>query len=240
MPNKKFYVAYGIIRYVNGIIENKTNETYKIIQVTKDGGYCLVGVETSAETITNIRSKSKNLRVNLLETVTDKTTGGKWYKVEIYAKKAGIYKASYTYTNALGKKQNKVLKVKATDENPYKTVKIGKNELEQGKPNYIKAKKGKLKVRMNAGYKLKKIELYRNKTTVESVSITNTDWEVVTVKNNSTIEIPSQPYIAYRIGRNSYHKINRMNADSILYITYVDKYSKEEKTIYFYMYKQIG
>ncbi len=31
-----------------------------------------------------------------------------------------------------------------------------------------------------------------------------------------------------------------MNADSILYITYVDKYSKEEKTIYFYMYKQIG
>lgn len=206
----------------------------------EDGGYCLVGVETSAETITNIRSKSKNLRVNLLETVTDKTTGGKWYRIELFSKKPGISKFTYTYTGPSGASQNKTVKVKVTDESPIKFVKIKNKALSSEKPNLIKYSKGKLKVKMNKGYKLKKIEIDRMHIVRESEKAYMTETETITVNNNSVIEIPSQPYEYYRKAKNGCVRESTISADSYLRIIYVDKFSKEVKEIEFEINKPLA
>ena len=119
-------------------------------------------------------------------------------------------------------------------------MKIGGKELTYKKPNLIKAKKGKLKVKMNPGYKLKKIEIDRNSVVQRSENYRETEVETITVKNNSVIDIPGQSYVLYRKAKNGYIDKTNIAANSILRIIYVDKYSKEENEIGFYIYKPLA
>lgn len=238
-----FFSVITVIRitaYAEYVDKPYAQHPKKVTISVEDGGYCMIGVTSSGETISNIKSKSKNLRVNLIEIDTDKATGGKWYRIELFSKKKGVTKFTYTYTDMAGVQQNKTVKVKATDETPIKYVKIKNKELLQDKPNLIKFSRGKLKVKMNAGYKLRRVEIDRKYIVRESENAYMTDTETITVKNNSTIEIPRQPFEYYRLARNGCAKKSNITASSVLRIVYVDKFSKEVKEIEFTINKPLA
>lgn len=217
-----------------------TNLPKKTTIHVEDEGFCQIGVATATEEISNVRSKNKNLHAKLKETILDESTGGKWYYVELFAKKPGIYKFSYTYTNVNGSKLNKTVKVKATDESPVKYVKIKRKKLIQDKDNYINFDKGKLSVKMKPGYKLKKIVLERN--CVKDLFDTNyyTETESIEVHNNTVIDISNQAS-GFDVGGGDNHiKATSIAAETVLRIIYIDKFSKEEMQINFEIYKPLA
>ena len=196
-----------------------------------------IGVGSSAESISNIKSKNKNLKAKLYVTCTDSTSGGKWYLVHLYSKKSGIYKAAYTYTDANGKQIKKTLKVKVTKEEPFKYVKLKGKKLSSDTENIVKANKAKLSIKMNNGYKLKKIQIvkYKYDSTGNTIEVTTK------VKNNSKITISSTPYTD--VTRNNDSSIRRyvdsIDAETYIVITYKDKYSKKNKTITYTLIKRL-
>lgn len=196
-----------------------------------------IGVGSSAESISNIKSKNKNLKAKLYVTCTDSTSGGKWYLVHLYSKKSGIYKVSYKYTDANGKQIKKTLKVNVTKEEPFKYVKLKGKKLSSDTENIVKANKAKLSIKMNNGYKLKKIQIIKCKydSTGNTIEVTTK------VKNNSKITISSTPRTI--VTRNNDSSIRRyadcIDAETYIVITYKDKYSKRNKTITYTLIKRL-
>ena len=199
-----------------------------------------LGVGSAAESISDIKSNSKKLLVKLVQVRTDKTNGGKWYTVELYSKKKGIYKASDIYTAVDGSQKKKILRVRVTNDEPCESVKIRGKKLTSKSQNFLSFKSGKLLVKMNKGYKLKKIELKKYATLKQEFG--ENEWEIKKIKNGSKIAISNVPFHArYGIygetGLGSEYK--SCVAESELIITYVDQYSKKEKQISYMICKRL-
>lgn len=196
-----------------------------------------IGVGSSAESISNIKSKNKNLKAKLYVTCNDDTSGGKWYLVHLYSKKSGIYKVTYTYTNANGQQSKKTLKVKVTKEEPIKYVKLGKKSLTNENVNIVTANRAKLSIKMNKGYKIKKIELIKN----EYTSTGSTTKVTTRVKNNSKIKVSNIPFtVIYRRANSTIYTYKKsISAETDIVITYKDKYSKRNKTITYTLIKRL-
>ena len=240
-----FALVLAIVAGIKNVARAESEETpytqlpKKTTISVEEAGFCRIGVATAAESITNVKSKSKNLSAKLKRTVTDKSSGGKWYYVDLFARKPGMYKLSYTYTNPNGTKISKTVKVKATEESPVKFVKLNGKKLIQDKSNFVYTEKAKLSVKMKPGYKLKKIMLYRNVVEQKNSILKYAYKEGIEVKNNSVIDMPSMPQGFYLGDENSYVKGNNIAADSVLRIIYTDKFSKEEKNVEFGIYKPL-
>ena len=198
-------------------------------------GEAVLGVGSSAEDLSEFRSTSKNLIVKLFKIETDEATGGRWYTLRLYSKKIGTYKVKYIYTNSNGKRLTKTLKINVTKEKPMKSVKLRGKELEDDRANYVTGKKGKLVVKANKGYKIKKIELWKFENDPSDNS--HPKWVCSKVRNNSKIIIPNVPDGSNLIGSDTYIISKYIAARSKLVITYRDKFSKRDKTISYALYK---
>ena len=60
---------------------------------TDEETFIKLGVGSAAESISDIKSNNKKLLVKLVQVRTVSDNGGKWYTVELYSKKEGIYKS---------------------------------------------------------------------------------------------------------------------------------------------------
>ncbi len=208
-------------------------ETITVDEVTT----ITLGVGSGEESISNITSTNKKLIAKLYYVGLDRNSGGKWYYIQMYSKKKGIYKVRYTYTDANGVSTNKILKVNVTDESPFVSVKLSGKELSAEHETFISGKKGKLIVKMRKGYKLKKIEL--EKYEIDNTGNYFAEYVIKKVKNKSKIKIPDIPFSYYFGGE--YGRFEKYTeAESHLIITYRDKYSKREKTATYTIFKRLN
>ena len=194
------------------------------------------------EDISDVVSSNKKLIVRVVEKCEYKETGGKWYVLSLYSAKAGKYKIYYTYTDAYGNSSRKFIKVNVTKEEPCKSVTLKGKSLSSSKENILTIKKGRLSVRMNKGYKLKKIEIesytYDSSNETE-IGDHKSEWVTKKVKNNKVIKLSTTPNKLVFNGINGFIKSTTGYAESRIIITYSDKYSKKIKTITYYVYKKL-
>ena len=171
--------------------------------------------------VKNIKTNSKNLIAKntryYTSTSTDEYTNP-YAEIGLYAKKEGTYKVTYNICDKAGKKLSSgKVTVYVKNDLPVKSVKFAGKEV-----NYAltSKKSGKLSVKMNKGYTLKKITVTTyNKAGKEVVK---------TMKNNSTLKLGEYAYIfdnSYSNGRNY---STSLAARTKITITYIDKYTKQE------------
>ncbi|MCM1233399.1 MAG: hypothetical protein NC489_25055 [Ruminococcus flavefaciens] len=177
--------------------------------------------------ITNLKTSSKNLsakitRINQAEWDTCRANIG------IYAAKKGEYTVKFDVKNADDKKvSSHSLKVYVNNDFPIKNISF------DGKSMYtVSAKKsGKLSVTMNKGYTLKSIQVQTYTKDGKS--------KQKTVKNNSQITLGKYPYLSEYGGEaNGYYSMSTsIMAQTIIYVTYKDKYTKENQTDSYVIYR---
>lgn len=181
--------------------------------------------------------------------------------IGLYAEKEGTYKVSFDVLNEKGGKKlySKTVTVYVKSDAPVASFKYA------GKTNIwgVQTKaKGKLSVKMAKGYKLKSIEVgkyvYQEAESKDTSSGSNidiyksqkTEMVYTKVKNNSTITLSTVPnysstyqkqYYSYSDDY-TYSYFYRYLRDYILAetsvkITYIDKYTKQETTTYYTLYR---
>lgn len=177
--------------------------------------------------------------------------------IGLYSEKEGTYKVSFDVLNKKGGKKlySKTVTVYVKYDYPVASFKYaGKTDVWS-----IQSKtKGKLSVKMTKGYKLKSIELGKyvykkaeNRDNSEGSNIDiykkqETEMVYTKVKNNSTIKLSTVPdyssvyskyYTQYSDGDiySSFYRYlrDRIVANTSVKITYIDKYTKQECTIYY-------
>ncbi|MBE5859481.1 MAG: hypothetical protein E7301_05080 [Butyrivibrio sp.] len=206
----------------------------KTTVATGEVGSISIGVGSSEESISDIRSNSKKFWVKLFKTETYNASGRKWYTVQFCSHKPGIYKIKYIYTGADGKRVKKAVKVNVTDESPIEYVKFNGKKLDYEYDNISKKIKGKLIVKAAKGYKIKKIE-HRYFKYDPSISDTSEEMSVI-VKNNKRLVLSDEPFIRKIYGENSWIDSASIVARNEIVITYKDKFSKQEMTRSYYIY----
>lgn len=176
--------------------------------------------------------------------------------IGLYATKEGKYKVSFDVLTKKGgpKLYSKTVTVYVKSDSPFSSVKYAGKDI----VNRIQTKaKGKLRIKMNKGYKLKSIEVgtfsrntpqkkdnsyenYVSTSTYESSSLT-----FKKVKNNSVITLGTNTNYNYRYEltkRDDYYYLGHNLEDTILaqtviQITYVDKYTKENCIATYHLYR---
>lgn len=196
----------------------------------------------ATQTIANIKSNSKNViaKITNLNVSIEEGEDAK-VKNEItigaYAKKDGTYTISFDILDADGKKiDSKEVKVYAYKESPVKSISI---EGSQKNSSLLNKKSGKVKVTLQKGNKLKKLEygVYSAKDNSK-----NTEVKYKQFKNGAKITYGSNTgyyeneYSSEYSNYYSYYMNTSMAAPTYIRITYVDKYTKQEetKTLYYY------
>lgn len=190
-------------------------------------------------TVKNIKTNSANLKAKLTysESRKDSSESTSSIGISFYAQKEGTYTLSFDVYNAKGKKvSTEKIKVYVRSDSPVKSVSVTGLDAKTG---YVAKKTGTLKVSMNPGYTLKKIEVGKNKV-IKNGDNKHTEEVYTTVKNGSKITFNTTPYTykySYTSGSPSdayysYHKQSSKEAMATTYvrITYVDKYTKTEET----------
>ena len=163
--------------------------------------------------------------------------------IGLYAKKTGKYTLKFAIYDADGNKvSSHKVTVYAKSDQPVKKFTYN------GKTDYHNdpAASGKIKVTMNSGYTLKKIEVGKDqyKTEEDGTISSETVWKEV--KNGKKITLSTNPYYyKWTSGTisDSYQYISMykyMNAETQIRVTYIDKYTKLEDTTYFYISRFIG
>ena len=171
------------------------------------GAKVRISLSSPADSIAKVKSSSKNLVVKVSNTYSYERTyssypelnkKGSGYDISYYAKKKGSYKISFQVLDKDKKVlETKTLKIKATPDayaGAFKSIQYGSQYLSKQRLTttstprlprdntlYTTKKSGKLKVKMNKGYKLDKIEV----TTLSKNGISTTK----TVKNKKKIKI---------------------------------------------------
>lgn len=202
----------------------------------------------TTQTIANVKSNSKNAIAKITRTsVTIREGETSEYKNEItigvYTKKNGTYTISFDILDKDGKavSSNKV-KVYAYD-SPLKSISVeGKDK----NSSLLSKKSGKVKVALESGNKIKKLE-YGVYTAVKSDSDSSNKYEIKykTFKNGEKITYGSNPYMydyEYKSDYSNYYSSDMSTslvAPTIIRITYIDKYTKQEETIMSYSYRLI-
>lgn len=188
-------------------------------------------LKAKGDTIANLKSSSSNLLTR--QTYKDvKAEEGYFHShvgIGIYAKKSGTYTVTFDILDENGKKKStEKVKVYADANQPIKSVTFGGKKINT--LLFTTSGSGKLKVTMNSGYKLKKIEL----GTWKSVKTENgTEGKLVykTIKNNAVLTLSKKAALTEmkegNLKKGYYHEsyFDSMWADNEIRVTYVDKYT---------------
>ncbi|MCR5418862.1 MAG: hypothetical protein K6E84_08095 [Lachnospiraceae bacterium] len=220
------------------------------------GGNASIYVTSQYPYVSNVKCNNKKFKVKLTQKRFQEYDGTKsvsGYSIGYYAKKKGKAKISFDVLDKDGKKvETKSFTVTAKEYTyPIKYVKYGsqyvtggplkendKGVLVENNMAYTTKKSGKLKIKMNKGYKLDKIEVTTYKK--NGMPVTKT------IKNNKKISVTSaikgtqvmkytSPYGASNnYTESTYH--NPMMLSTRLYIYYTNKKTKEKGTDWYYIY----
>lgn len=207
-----------------------------------------VQLGTDGQTIKNVKTSGKDLKakVTRLSLSTSQRSG----YIGVYAKKTGKYTVSFDIYNAQNKKIKKltvkvnVTESTSTNNGPFKSVTFDNKVYDYEKAIYNK-NSVKINVKMNKGYKLKKIE-YKTysepaaKTTpYNSTNYSNSEI-TKTVKNGKSITLGrygsyygydySYAYGTY--SSESYSRNSNIMAPTTVIITYLDKNKNTVSTSY--------
>ncbi len=191
--------------------------------------------------ITGLKSNSSNLKVYNTRTGASYEEGyGSELRIGCYARKEGTYKVSYTLVNGKSKIK-KTTTVYAKNDGPFKSVKFAGQRLDlrdDGDYGYMaKKNSGKFEVKLNKGYKLKGIE-------VRSYALNGSSTKEVTKKisNKANVTLSDVPYkYSYSSSYDGtvYENTEYMVARTVFAVTYTDKYSKQEKTSTYELYRLV-
>ena len=196
--------------------------------------------------IKNLKTSSKNLVVKVTGTEDAQNpytkTSSSSATLSVYAKKAGTYKVTFDLYYRSGKKSSrKTIRVYAASDSAVKSCTFNGKPISYG---FTSAKSGKIKVTMNKGYKLKKVEI--GKTRVKK-SGKNTSSSIVykTIKNGQKVTLSTTPY---RYGNETtsitgaYSKYYNTNLAAYTYVrvTYADKYTKLTDTVTYSLMKLVA
>lgn len=188
--------------------------------------------------IDSIQSSSKNLvAMQVYQSTTSDIESGmpNAARIGLYAKKEGEYTVTFNICDINGKVKEKgvTTTVYAYDESPVKIIKFANKDIETYGLLEESVTNGVIKVAMNSGYKLKKIEYSALKLNDEKTETVTT---YTKVKNGSKIKINELPYFysySYKDDYSNYFN-EYWDTDMVAYteikLTYTDKYTKEETT----------
>ena len=178
--------------------------------------------------IANLKSNSKNLIVRT--TYVSSSSSSTWNSAQIrmYAKKTGTYKVKFDVVDHSNKvKSSHTVKVYAKNDYPIKKITFG------GKSNFYTVTtktKGKFKVTMNKGYKLNSIQM----TTYNKAGKSTTK----KIKNGQTVTLGKYRYIGDKNKSSGYENwYASFLASTTFTVNYTDKYTKEEKTTTYSIYR---
>ncbi len=198
---------------------------------------------TYGEYIQNIKTSSKNLKAKQVsdwQEIGDETAVN-YASIGLYASKKGKYNVSFDIYNADGtKKSSHKVTVYAYDDYPLKSITIGNKDItliteEDGAPNIITAKSGKVKVTLNEGYKLNSL----------SYATYNEDGSVAlnTFKNGKKItlgtNIPKDTADLFEGEYNLKYWQTQLFAPTVFLIEYKDKYTKQVYYTTYVVYKMV-
>ena len=166
-----------------------------------------VQLGTNGKNIKNIKTSSKNLKAKVTRLSLSSSSNSGY--VGVYAKKTGKYTVSFDVYNAQNKKIKKfTVKVNVTEptfsnNSPFKSVTFNNKEYDYAKAVYNK-NSVKVNVKMNKGYKLKKIEY---STYSKPVAKTNSSYS--TTYSNS--EITKKVKKKIEVNENGLRKYSKKN-----------------------------
>lgn len=226
------------------------NDAVQLTLTSSD--FYLKAVKSSSKNLkAKITQKSYNYYVSYDGVVEEDTAAG---EVGLYAKKEGKYKITVT----VGKKSDSKFKqtvsvtVYAYDDSPFKSVKADKKSLMEGGNNYYFSQKTlKFKASMASGYKLKKIQVGTYKKTVRENGNYDSELTWKTIKNGGKFKLSKEKDSSRNVNENSYkgdyysyrniYKYIRSSlaAETVVKVTYTDKYTKQpdEESFFFYYIK---
>lgn len=200
---------------------------------------------STGDVIKNVKSSSKNLAVRQTSMSDEKSSYNTSNSVTLgmYAKKTGTYTVTFDIYSAAGKKKSsKKITVYAKSDSPVKKFTYNGKAYAYSANH---AASGKIKVTMNSGYKLKKIEVgkYTVSKTIDGQE-SNLKW--TKVNNGAKITLSKVPHTSsYEYGSltDGYYckrSTKQMDAETIVRITYTDKYTKQSATTFYYFYRFVG
>lgn len=204
-------------------------------------------------TIANLKSSNSKLKVKQTNYTSEEgyEEDENYTSISLYTSKEGTYKVTFDILDGNGKKvSSKKITVYARNDSPLKTLKLGKNtitattvnttNMKTTDNNLLKGNSGKLKVTLAKGYKLKKIE-YGIYDKAKNRMVYST------IKNNKKVTYgkyaheSSSKYEYYDDEEATYKRSIYMRksalANTVINITYLDKYSKQEKMLSYSFYK---
>jgi hypothetical protein len=193
------------------------------------------------DTIQNLKTNSKNLKAKQVQEYQFSNDINESYytSISLYAYKKGKYTVTFDiYDEAGNKKSSHQVKVYAYDDLPVASIKVGnKNMSLEGKTQLVSGNSGKVKVNLNKGYRLKKLEygvLNKANGVISYTAFKN--GKKITFNNEAYSDSHPTP-----LGITIKQKlVNRnMFADTYLRITYLDKYTKQENTYTYTLFKSV-
>lgn len=194
-------------------------------------------LKSKGDRIANLKSSSSNLLT--WQTYKDvKSEDGYFHShvgIGIYAKKSGTYTVTFNILNKNGKKKStEKVTVYADKNQPIKSVTFSGKKI-----NSVlftaSLTSGRVKVTMNKGYKLKKIEVGTWKT-VATQNGTESKLVYKTIQNNAVLKLGKKCFqsdtIEGNLKKGYYHEYyaNDMWAAHVIRVTYVDKYTGKTMT----------
>lgn len=206
-----------------------------------------IKLASAGDKIKNIKSSSKNLiayqtSLDIYRSSDSPSSDRNAAGIGVYAKKKGTYTVKFSIYGKNGKKKStKSVKIYANNDSAVKSFKVDGKDIHS--LNYVNKKTAKIKVTMNKGYKLKKIEVGTYKHT-KSGNNTESEMKYKKIKNGSKITLGTKPYYyghKYEdtdpYNSNYYYYSENWNkgmtATTEIRITYTDKYTKQTATTYY-------
>lgn len=202
-------------------------------------GYINVRLSEEGDRVKNVKSKSKNVIAKVTaESYTSYVNDGKTTtrysqaSISFFGKKKGTYKVTFDVVNADGvKKCTKTIKVHVNKYSPatvspIKSVKYAGKDIASYEP-FATAKKGKLKVTVNKGFKIKSIHVKKKNSKGE--------WVPTKVKNGRTITLSKRNKYTYK-DEWSTIKTNALFPETQIEVTVKNKKTKELTTHVYSIY----
>ncbi len=207
-----------------------------------------IGLVDSGYKLKNLKSNDSNLKVYNTGKTNSTYSGYKTeFDIGCYARKPGKYKVSFTLVKG-SKKLKKTVTVFAKADEPIKKVTFAGKRIDSyidydyaGRMGFPDS--GAFSVKMRKGYKLVGINVktYLHSTNTYSESTyTNSSYVDKAISNGDTVSLSDVAYkYYYKYQENETFEEN-MVAETVFEITYKDKYTKEEVTTQYSLYKLVN
>lgn len=227
----------AVAMIISVIVVSPAKEASAATQIAPGNVRCGVGLEhygsfsvnfpSAGCKLSGLKSKSSNLVVR--QTYYSTSTTSAFARVSFYAKKTGTYKIVFKIKNKAGMTlgSTKTVRVHVSETGGIvKSVTLGKTTVKNGDDIYTTANKGKLTVKLNTGYKIKKIEVGKYNS--------NGEVQYKKVKNGKAIYIGNVGYSYYSddYETGTYTLSRDLLAYTYVRITYVDTFSTDSSYEY--------